>query len=190
MIILSQAIGQNYRKITLRHAGAFSEPIVPGVCAKVNGRWLAVAGNRQGEFDFILPAKHPLHDEEITEVQFPVGRGFLVDALVSPIAVAIGGGTGIGAIVNLVEQRAAHGLQTHVIIYARNVKKEQILDAFPPLRGATILGCWDTVLNGRPLTPLGMLSIDNKPIVFFAGPKSLHEALIADPRRPRIILNY
>ena len=190
MIILSQAIGQNYRKITLRHTGVFNEPIVPGVCAKVNGRWLAVAGNRQGELDFILPAKHPLHSEEITEVQFPVGQGFLIGALTSPIAVAVSGGTGIGAIINLVEQRAAHGLQTHVIIYARNVKKEQILDAFPSLRRATILGCWDTAAKGRPSTPLAMLSIDNEPIVFFAGPKSLHEALSVDPRHPRIILNY
>lgn len=190
MIILSQSIGPNYKKITIRRPGVATTTIVPGVCAKINGRWLAVAGYRKDELDFIIPASHSLHNEEITEVEYPVGRGFSVGYLAVPVATAIVGGTGLGAIVGLVEQRSSVGLQTHVMVYARDVKKDQIFDAFPSLKSATTLGCWDTIQNGRPATPLGPLWLDNEPIVFYAGPKSLHAALEVDPRRPKIVLNF
>lgn len=190
MIILSQSIGPNYKKITLRHPGVNKESNVPGVCAKVNGRWFAVAGVRQGELDLIVPSAHSIHNETVLELEHPVGRGFSTGYLATPIATAVAGGTGVAALVGLVEQRASVGLQTHVITYARNAKKSQFLDAFPTLKNATTFGCWDTVHDGRPATPLGPLWIDNEPIVFFAGPKSLHEALERDPRRPTIVLNF
>jgi hypothetical protein len=77
VIIDTVPIGSNYKKITLRHPGFKDiDATSPGQCIRVNGRWLAVAGLRGDEADFLVHAKTAFDTERVSEIDTPPGTGF------------------------------------------------------------------------------------------------------------------
>lgn len=181
-------LGPNYRKVTFFHPGVLNESIDPGKCTRVNGKWFAIASSRKNEIDVVVKAKTLLELNDVKEVEYPAGKGFPF-MWVDP-AYVVAGGTGLGAAVRILEQRAEAGLKTNTVIYAKGLSLDAALKAFPILRSSDNIQFWDTGLKGRPKNPLDPLGPPRDSHVFFAGPKSLYEALRVDPRKPQIHLNF
>jgi NAD(P)H-flavin reductase len=165
-----------------------NESFDPGKCTRVNGRWLAVAGSRKNEIDVVVRSNSFLETEELKEVEYPTGRGYPF-LWVDP-AVIVSGGTGLGAAVRILEQRLEAGLKTSMVHYSRGLNVDLAAKAFPVLRELRDVVFWDTAHKGHPKNPLDPVSPEKNCNVFFAGPKSLFEALKKDPRRPEVYLNF
>lgn len=186
-IIRSCDIGPNYRKITLLSPTVRQYSFRPGQCAKVNGRWLTVAGARTDELDFIVKKDSFIFLEKIESIQFPLGPGF--DRIDAENITCIAGGTGIGAFTELVSCRKNRGLKTYIQAFARRAFKEDFVKAFPHLSFPEFI-CWDTVRWGRPYVGMDPLPMFRDYHVLYAGPKDFLESLKSQQRCPAIHLNY
>ncbi len=181
-------LGPNYKKVTLCHPNFLGENYDPGKCARINGKWLVIAGSRKNEIDVVVQSKSLEEFESIKEIDYPVGPGYQF-LWINP-AILVVGGSGLGAAVRILEQRNEGGLKTSTIIYSKGISAELAIKAFPSLKEVNNIIFWDTTHKGRPKNPLDPINPQKDCHVFFAGPKSLHEALKKDPRRPDIHLNF
>lgn len=182
-------IGNNYRRVTVSLPSTPTIDHPPGVCAKVNGHYLAAAEilPASNAVRFVVKDNSFLLSEDIASLEFPVGRGY--QHVEDPRVYCLVGGTGLAAAVSLVAYRRSLGLSTSVMMYGRGVDKSTVVDAFPILRGDEF-GCWDTTRWGRPSGPLALLAPPAGCHLFFAGPKDLLAAVERDPSRPTIHHNY
>lgn len=174
----------NYAKMTLDHPSDGN--LIPGQCAKVNGKWLAVSELSQTSLTFVVPKDSPLLQETSFHIGFPYGPGFT--QLDVPEAHCIAAGTGIGAMVSIVSYRLSRGLSTTVQMYGRNVSKDDVIAVFPILDEVDF-GCWNTCHWGRPTMAEVLLTPPEHP-VYFAGPQPLFNDLKSHSSQHKIILNY
>lgn len=173
----------NYVKLTLPHS--CDPKMSPGQCAKVNGKWLAIASLRDEEFDVIVPYTSSLLSEEDLTVDLPQGKGF--SDLDSSNALCIVGGTGLGAVIDFVNYRIRKNLPTKVQMYGRHVVYDDVVSAFPVLKDVEFK-TWNTSVFGRPIMN-DVLPQDETVPIFFAGPKDFFEALKVNAKQ-KIILNF
>lgn len=181
-------LGPNYKKVTLCHPNFLGEDHDPGKCARINGKWFVIAGSRKNEIDVVIQSKHLEEIAPISEIDYPSGPGYQF-LWINP-AILVAGGSGFGATIRLLEQRLEGGLKTSTIIYSKGINKELAIKAFPLLKDVNDIIFWDTTQKSRPKNPLDPLDPAKNSHVFFAGPKSLHDALTRDPRKPYIYLNF
>lgn len=188
MLIRSDNIGPRYSKITLGLPELPDTKFEPGQCVSLGGRVYAVAAARPGELDLMVRGDGPYRDffAAPKEYKFPVGPGF--DGWQTQHVYLIAAGTGLGAFVNLVEERTKLGLETTLHFYGRHATQKDILAAFPQLSNAE-LGCWDTATWSRPRAKQEVLILPPHYRVFFAGPRSFCDDLKAVEDGPRIHLN-
>jgi hypothetical protein len=174
----------NYTRLTLQHVS--NHVLIPGQCAKVNGKWLAVSESTNSMLTFVVPNDSPLLLDTNFNIEFPVGPGF--SHLDATEVSCIAGGAGIGTMVSVVSYRLSQGLTTSVQMYGRNVTKDDVTAAFPVLNEVDF-GCWNTCHWGRP-TMSEILVMPTDHYVYFAGPKSLFDDLKSYSSQHKIILNY
>ncbi len=174
----------NYAKLTLPYGS--DHVLIPGQCAKVNGKWLAVSESSGTELTFAVPNTSPLLSDTNFNIEYPVGPGF--SHLDAPEVNCIAGGTGIGTMVSVVAHRLPRGLSTSVQMYGRNVTKDDVTAVFPILKEIDF-GCWNTCHWGRP-TMEEILVMPTDHYVYFAGPKSLFDDIKQHSSKHKIILNY
>ena len=182
---MNSVIFGNYAKLTLPHQ--HESKFIPGQCAKINGRWFAIAELRNNEFDIIVPHDSSLlsTDNEDIVVDLPQGSGF--SNIDIHDAVCIAAGTGLGAVISLVKYRYEKNLKTSVKMYGRRIASDSVSDIFPILKSVK-LEVWNTTELGRP-TIESILPSDPEIPVFFAGPKGfLDEIRLASNQK--IILNF
>jgi hypothetical protein len=191
MIIDTVSIGPNYRKVTVSCPGLEAKVFRPGQCIRANGRYLALTGVRTGEFDCVVPHKSFLDDEVVSTFEYPIGPGYMnID---TPKAYLVAGGSGIGALVSLVEHRTNNGLFSTVQLFGKNVRKEDVVKAFPCLDDLTVdFRCKDSEKWGRPyaLELFPKMGEGSGHPVFFAGPQGMLEELKKSPYNPLVHLNY
>ena len=175
----------NYAKLTLPHQ--HESKFMPGQCAKINGKWFAIAELRNNEFDIIVP--HDSHllstDNEDIVVDLPQGSGF--SNIDTSEAVCLVAGTGLAAVLELVKYRSEKNLKTSVKMFGRHITGDCVVGVFPILRNMKF-EAWNTIELGRP-TIKSILPSDPGNPVFFAGPKGFLDEirLVSDQK---IILNF
>lgn len=182
---MNSIIFGNYAKLTLPHQ--HESKFMPGQCAKINGRWFAIAELRNNEFDIIVPHDSPLlsADNEDIVVDLPQGSGF--SNIDTPEAVCLVAGTGLGAVLELVKYRSEKNLKTSVQMYGRRITGDCVAGIFPILRNMKF-EVWNTTELGRP-TIESILPSDTEVPVFFAGPKGFLDE-IRSVSDQKIILNF
>ena len=170
-------MGPNYRKLTMSCPEVEDSTFCPGQCIVLHGRYYAVAAARRCEVDIVVPAsKNPIDLSRPAGVKFPTGNAF-VD-LDCNDAYFVAAGSGIAAAVSFATHRKNMGRSTFVQVTGRNVRRKDVIEAFPCLAG-TPLVCWDTAEWGRPL-PHEMVTsaaVQTGSTVFFAGPRGMLESL-------------
>ena len=161
-------LGGDYQKVVLTH----SEPIqhiLPGSCAVINGRWVAIADFTDSTLSFIVKSSSFLFREEIDNVEFPAGRGF--PAATPQSAVVIAGGTGVGAVVLLVNQLFSRGINPMIGVCSRGLDPLALSSFYPQFARAFFV---NTKNCSRPKPLLRYLyNGQSNTEVFVAGPKSL-----------------
>lgn len=186
MIIENVSMGPNYRKVTLRKPGHGAMGFKPGACAKVNGRWLALADATEEDLTFIVKSDSFLLTEPITSVEAPLGNGFsCVES--KGLVTCLVGGTGLAAVLSLVRERSAARRPVALRLLCRGAEYPDVVAAFPFLRGVDF-GCWDTSFLGRP--PLERVVDPATSHVAFAGPKELLEGFRSMSPQVPVDLNY
>ena len=188
MLVRTSDIGPNYRRVTVKHE-TFRDlgEVTPGAVVKVNGRYLAIAALRGEELDVVVGKTSFLDTEEVKDVELLAGTGFKDWDV--PEAYLIAAGSGLGALLPIVEKRTDLGLETTLHFYGRNVKESTVLETLPVLRKVNF-GCWDTVVWGRPRIPQEVLVLPMSHSIFFAGPRSFQTDLQAVSGGPKINLNF
>lgn len=186
MIIANVSMGTNYRKVTLHKPGHGAVGFKPGSCAKVNGRWLALAAADEENLTFLVKSDSFLLTEPLTSLEVPVGPGF--SCMESKgLVTCVAGGTGLAAVVSLVEARSRSGHQVALRLLCRHAEYPDVVAVFPSLRWVDF-GCWDTSFLGRP--QLEDVIDPSTSHVAFAGPKELLDDLRSHPNCPAIHLNF
>ena len=186
MIIDNMPMGPNYRKVTLRNPGQTVNDFKHGSCAKVNGRWLALAAATEEDMTFLVKSDSFLLTEPITSVEAPIGAGFsCVES--KGLVTCLAGGTGLAAVISLVRERSAARRPVALRLLCRGAEYPDVVAAFPFLRGVDF-GCWDTSFLGRP--PLERVVDQVTSRVAFAGPKELLEGFRSMSPQVPVDLNY
>ena len=186
MIIDNVPMGPNYRKVTLRNPGQTVNDFKPGSCAKVNGRWLAIAAVKDDVLTFLVGRDSFLLAEPIASIEAPVGQGFsCVES--KGLVTCLAGGTGLAAVISLVRERSAARRPVALRLLCRGAEYPDVVAAFPFLRGVDF-GCWDTSFLGRP--PLERVVDQVTSRVAFAGPKELLEGFRSMSPQVPVDLNY
>ncbi len=174
-IIENINLGGDYQKVVLTH----SEPlqhILPGSCALINGRWVAIADFTDSTLTFLVKSSSFLLREEIDAVEFPVGRGF--PAATSPAAIVIAGGTGVGALALLVNQLISRGINPAIGVVSRGIDPLALGSFYPQFARAFFV---NTKNCSRPKQLLRYLyNGQSNTEVFVAGPKSLVDEVALD----------
>lgn len=186
-IIRSEAMGSNYRRISLSTLGAMHHAYRPGQYALVDGRPIVIAGSSPGSLDFIVRNDAFIFDSPTETIEYPRGPGFMyIDA---HDVICLAGGSGIGAFTGLVSHRASLGLPTLIQMYARGTTKSDVVKQFPQLDTGDF-GCWDTSFWGRPRPDTEIVPSLTQRHVLYAGPAGLLRDIQAVPGCPTINLNY
>lgn len=167
-IIENTNLGGDYRKVVLTHSESIRH-IIPGACALVNGRWVAIADFTDSTLTFIVKSSSFFFREEIDSVEFPVGKGF--PATTSSSAIVIAGGTGIGALALLVNQLFSRGINPTIGVCSRGLDPLVFNNFYPQFSRAFFV---NTEICSRPKQLLRYLyNGQSNAEVFVAGPKSL-----------------
>ncbi len=159
-------------------------PVTQGQVFKIDGRYMAAAGWKNGRVSFVTKVGSWLDgfDQPSYEFQGPFGSGFSnFDAQKAFVVV---GGTGVGAGLHLLAARDP-SLETHLLFYSRDKPCYEQLASLVGLTSApTTVTQWNTKKKGRPQAPLDLLhpifcgTSDFSDTHFFAvGPKSLVDAV-------------
>lgn len=188
MIIRTRPLGGPYVKVSLFHPNVSLLQISPGHCAKVNGRYLAIADIDGDVLSFVVKENSFLLRENLTEISVPDGKQF--EDQDCEVAMAVTGGTGIGAITLLAKNRISQGKHLDIIAFSRGLEEKKLLDEFPHLFNLNRMLLWNTIERNRPTNPLDPSSATRGSHVFAAGPASLIESLKQDPKNPTIHLNF
>lgn len=160
----------DYAKLTFIHR--LEQEMLPGQCAKINGNWYAIAEQRPDEFDILVKTNSSLlsSEEEDDVIEGPLGSGFKNADCKDAVLVA--GGTGIGALIQLLKFRSALGLDSYLVHFARSSygMKELI-----PSGSCKKYVFWNTTWHhGRPDSPiLPLCELPSDSQLFVSGPKSL-----------------
>jgi NAD(P)H-flavin reductase len=147
--------------------------MTPGQCAKINGSWYAIAEQRDSNFDVFVKNNSSLLSATEYVIEGPLGPGFKnIDCAE---AVLVAGGTGIGALLQLLQYRFEKNLSSYLVHYARSpFNLEELIPASYCKKYVT----WNTTLRKeRPLTPvLPLVNLPDDSQIFVSGPKSLVDA--------------
>ena len=167
-IIENTNLGGDYQKVVLTHPEQ-TRHIIPGACAVVNGRWMAIADFTDSTLTFIVKSSSFFFREEIDKVEFPAGKGF--PPPVAESAVVIAGGTGVGAVTLLVNQLVSRGINPLIGVCSRGLDPLIYSKFYPQFARAFFV---NTENCSRPKQLLRYLyNGQSSTEVFVAGPKSL-----------------
>ena len=174
-IIENTNLGGDYQKVVLTHPG-LTQHIIPGSCAVVNGRWVAIADFTDSTLTFIVKSSSFLFREEIDKVEFPSGKGFPTAS--SSSAIVIAGGTGVGAVALLINQLFSRGINPMIGICSRGLDPLALSNFYPQFARAYFV---NTKNCSRPKQLLRYLyNGQSSTEVFVAGPKSLVDEVALD----------
>lgn len=168
---------------TVKHLGPYAKikfdrklsQSIPGQFVYIDGKPFAIYESDESSFSILVKGDSFLVENIPQEISEPKGGGF--PNLLSRHAIAIAGGTGVGAVMPVIHARNKQGLTTSVIIYARG-DITTIRDDQPCLSLCGDVILWDTASRGRPRDPLAPISnIHPGSAIFMVGPKSLTAAI-------------
>lgn len=154
-----------------------AEEPVPGQCVAFDGKYFVIAHHFNGIASVFTKPGSAIDLPPGTHVDLkPVGRGF--DLSDGSTSVIITGGTGFAAGLMLARHFDAIKRNYRMVAYTRY--PAQVTDTMWLLSMSSWchVKMWNTAQEGRPLTPFDPVDVQlaaDTP-VFFAGPKSLHEA--------------
>lgn len=175
----------NYCKVTLKTSER--KDFIPGQCAKVDKFWYVIAGQSEEGLEFIVNQGKWLTQQENFNIEFPLGTGF--PHIDEPQLHLIAGGTGIGAMIPVIQYRLSRGLPTNFRYCGKNTEEAQLLEAFPILNYIDFI-CWNTSLGVRPSIRHELLPDDVECKVLFAGPKDFYSEICAAGTGHQIFLNF
>lgn len=149
---------------------ALPSKMSPGQCAKINDKWFAIAEQRLTDFDVYVKTSSFLLDESLVcQVTGPTGPGFSNPYVKDAVVVA--GGTGLGAIMTLVNERKQRGLETTCFLYMQTDLPEYLQEWSHDF---SIFEFYNTKKTGRNEAVRRYLeSCITEPTVFVAGPVGL-----------------
>lgn len=161
-----------YTKVTFDHPVPQS---TPGQFVYIDGKPFAIYDSDESSCSFLVKGDSYLVENMPKEISSPTGGGF--PNPLSKHAIAIAGGTGVGAIIPLIRARNKQDLTTSVIIYTRG-DITHIWEDQPCLAMCGDVIMWNTTVRGRPADPLAPISnIHPGSAIFMVGPKSLTAAI-------------
>jgi len=150
----------------------------PGQCVTLGGKYFVLANHFNGvgsvvvregsDFD-LAPGTH-------VKLEGPLGRGFDTSLTEGEVPIIVTGGTGFAAGSRLVRCFRESRVDFRMVAYSRNTVGVE--DTMRLLGTYTVsrVKSWNTATSGRPTTPLDPLLVNNRSVVFFAGPGSLYES--------------
>lgn len=161
-----------YAVVTFDHKLAQT---VPGQFVYIDGKPFAIYDRDAESFSIMVKGDAHLTQSDPVEIGDPQGTGF--PHLLDRHAIVVAGGTGIGAVMSVINARNLCGLSTDAVFYTRG-DISSLVETQACLTTCGDVVFWDTQERGRPSDPLSPIT-DIKPntSIFMVGPKSLTAAI-------------
>jgi NAD(P)H-flavin reductase len=158
----------DYVRLTVDYA--LPQKMSPGQCARINDKWFAIAEQRLTDFDiYVKSDSFLLNQDLVCQVTGPTGPGF--SNPYADDAVIVAGGTGLGAVMSLANERKQRGLQTTCFLYMQSDLPEYLQEWS---QNFTKFEFYNTKKTGRNEAVRQHLEYSvTEPTVFAAGPVGL-----------------